>query len=46
VTGETVSPDHFREAMIDLGANAGAILAIAAALYLLAHRPSDNEQPD
>jgi uncharacterized membrane protein (DUF373 family) len=44
VTGETVSADHFREAMIDLGANAGAILAIAAALYLLAHRPSDNEQ--
>jgi hypothetical protein len=26
--------------MIDLGANAGAILAIALALYLLARRPT------
>src|SRR6204780_5752766 len=33
-----LSPDRFREAMIDLAANAGAILAIAVALYLLAHR--------
>lgn len=39
VASGTVSPDRFREAMIDLAANAGAILAIAAALYLLARRP-------
>jgi uncharacterized membrane protein (DUF373 family) len=44
VTGETLSPERFREAMIDLAANAGAILAIAAALYLLARRPSTDEQ--
>jgi uncharacterized membrane protein (DUF373 family) len=45
VTGETVSPDRFREAMLDLAANAGAILAIAAALYLL-RRPAVNETTD
>jgi uncharacterized membrane protein (DUF373 family) len=45
VAGETLSPERFREAMIDLAANAGAILAIAAALYLLARRSSKNEQP-
>jgi uncharacterized membrane protein (DUF373 family) len=45
VTGDTLSPERFREAMIDLAANAGAILAIAAALYLLARRSSTNEQP-
>ena len=41
VTGDTLSPERFREAMIDLAANAGAILAIAAALYLLARRSTD-----
>ena len=41
VTGDTLSPDRFRQVMIDLGANAGAILAIAVALYLLAGRSSD-----
>ena len=35
VAGETLSADRFHETMIDLGANAGAILAIALALYLL-----------
>jgi uncharacterized membrane protein (DUF373 family) len=40
VSGDTLSPSKFREAMIDLGANAGAILAIAFALYLLARRPT------
>ena len=45
VAGETLSPERFQEAMIDLAANAGAILAIAAALYLLARRSSTNEQP-
>ena len=39
VTSGTLSPDRFREAMIDLAANAGAILAIAVALFLLARRP-------
>jgi uncharacterized membrane protein (DUF373 family) len=42
VTGDTISPNRFRELMIDLGANAGAILAIAVALYLLARCPSEN----
>ena len=37
VAGETLSLDKFREEMIDLGANAGAILAIAISLYLLRH---------
>lgn len=46
VTGDTLSPDKFRQVMIDLGANAGAILALAVALYLLASRPSaDRELP-
>ena len=40
VTGDTLSSGKFQEAMIDLAVNAGAILAIAAALYLLARRPS------
>jgi uncharacterized membrane protein (DUF373 family) len=39
VTGDTLSADKFRQVMIDLGANAGAILAIAIALFLLARRP-------
>jgi uncharacterized membrane protein (DUF373 family) len=44
VGGQTLSPDRFREAMLDLTANAGAILAIAVALYLLARRPSTSEK--
>jgi uncharacterized membrane protein (DUF373 family) len=44
VTGDTLSPDKFRQVMIDLGANAGAILAIALALYLLAGRSSDGRE--
>ena len=39
VTGDTLSPGRFQQVMTDLGANAGAILAIAAALYLLGRRP-------
>ncbi len=35
VSGETLGPERFREAMVDLGVNAGAILAIAVALFLL-----------
>jgi uncharacterized membrane protein (DUF373 family) len=42
VAGHVLAPDRFREAIIDLTANAGAILAIAVALYLLAHRPAAN----
>jgi uncharacterized membrane protein (DUF373 family) len=40
VASQQMAPDRFREAIIDLSANAGAILAIAVALYLLARRPS------
>ena len=43
VTGDTLTSERFREAMIDLAANAGAILAIAAALYLLARRSSTDD---
>jgi uncharacterized membrane protein (DUF373 family) len=46
VGSETFSPDRFRQAMIDLAANAGAILAIAVALFLLAHRPTADNLPD
>jgi uncharacterized membrane protein (DUF373 family) len=46
VGSENFSPDRFREAMIDLGANAGAILAIAVALFLLARRPMADNLPD
>src|SRR5437870_13819075 len=38
VAGESLGADRFRQAMIDLGVNAGAILAIAIALYLLGRR--------
>src|ERR1700749_1764642 len=38
VTGDTLSPSRFQQVMIDLGANAGAILAIAVALYWLWRR--------
>jgi uncharacterized membrane protein (DUF373 family) len=38
VAGDTLGPDRFRQSMIDLGVNAGAILAIAVALYLLGRR--------
>jgi uncharacterized membrane protein (DUF373 family) len=40
VAGENIAPDRFQKAMLDLGANAGAILAIAVALYLLRRRPA------
>jgi len=43
VAGGTLSPDKFRESMIDLSANAGAVLAIAVALYLLARNPATAE---
>jgi uncharacterized membrane protein (DUF373 family) len=45
VAGERLTADKFREAMYDLIANAGAILAIALALYLL-RRPGTRERFD
>lgn len=44
VAGENLSAEKFREAMLDLVANAGAILAIAVALYLLSRRPPSRAQ--
>ncbi len=38
VVGETLSPEKFQHAMVDLGVNAGAILAIAVALFLLSRK--------
>jgi uncharacterized membrane protein (DUF373 family) len=40
VAGDTIPTERFEKVMIDLGANAGAILVIAAALYLLRRPPS------
>jgi uncharacterized membrane protein (DUF373 family) len=41
VSAERLSPQQFQQAMIDLSVNAGAILAIALALFLLGRRGSD-----
>ena len=38
IAGEKITPDKFQQAMIDLSVNAGAILAISIALYLLGRR--------
>jgi uncharacterized membrane protein (DUF373 family) len=38
ISGDNLPADRFQRAMIDLGVNAGAILAIAIALYLLGRR--------
>ncbi len=38
VVGESLTPEKFQQTMIDLAANAGAILAIAVALFLLGRR--------
>jgi uncharacterized membrane protein (DUF373 family) len=38
IAGDKLTPDRFQQAMVDLGVNAGAILAIAIALYLLGRR--------
>jgi uncharacterized membrane protein (DUF373 family) len=46
VAHESFSSGQFQESMIDLAANAGAILAIAVALYLLSRHPSNNEKFD
>jgi uncharacterized membrane protein (DUF373 family) len=46
VAASSMTSEKFHEAMIDLGANAGAILAIALALFLLAHRPANTRAAD
>ncbi len=46
VSGETLTEIKFREAMIDLSVNAGVILAIAVALYLLARRAGAPQRSD
>jgi uncharacterized membrane protein (DUF373 family) len=38
VSGDKLSPERFQQAMIDLGVNAAAILALAVALFLLGKR--------
>src|ERR1700737_3839356 len=38
VSGDKLTPDRFQQAMIDLSVNAGAILALAIALFLLGKR--------
>jgi len=38
VTGDTLGPERFQRSMVDLSVNAGAILAIAIALFLLGRR--------
>jgi uncharacterized membrane protein (DUF373 family) len=45
ITGETLSPERFQQAMTDLAVNAGAILAIAVALFLLSRRPPEPDTP-
>jgi uncharacterized membrane protein (DUF373 family) len=45
VTGENLASDQFQRAMLDLAANAGAILAIAVALFLLRRRPARDADP-
>jgi len=41
ITGDNLPQDRFQQAMVDLGVNAGAILAIAIALYLLGRRTDE-----
>jgi uncharacterized membrane protein (DUF373 family) len=42
--GEHLSAEHFQQAMIDLAVNAGAILAIALALFLLSRHPTQQRE--
>ncbi len=41
VSGDKLPADRFQMSMIDLAVNAGAILAIAIALFLLSRRSAD-----
>ena len=45
IAGEKLTPDKFQQAMIDLSVNAGAILAISIALYLLSRREPRDALP-
>jgi hypothetical protein len=38
IAGDRITAEKFQQAMIDLGVNASAILAISIALYLLGRR--------
>ncbi len=38
VSGDKLTSDRFQQSMVDLGVNAGAILALAVALFLLGRR--------
>ncbi len=44
IEGQTFNATQFRRAMIDLGVNAGVILVVAGALYLLS-RAGEPEEP-
>jgi uncharacterized membrane protein (DUF373 family) len=44
IAGDKLTPEKFMQEMIDLGVNAGAILAICIALYLLARRGADVDE--
>ncbi|MBF6570889.1 MAG: hypothetical protein IVW54_18650 [Candidatus Binataceae bacterium] len=46
VAGENLTAERFQRAMLDLAANAGAILAIAVALYLLTRPASESGAVD
>jgi hypothetical protein len=45
IAGDHLSADKFQQAMIDLSVNAGAILAISIALYLLGRREPRDAVP-
>ena len=45
IAGDKLTPDKFQQAMIDLSVNAGAILAISIALYLLSRREPRDTLP-
>ena len=44
VAGEVMTGERFQQAMVDLTVNAGAILAISIALFLLSRRTAESAQ--
>lgn len=46
IAGDRLTADRFQQAMIDLGLNAAAILAISFALFLLSPREGNNPASD
>lgn len=46
ISGDKITPDRFQQAMVDLGLNAAAILAIAVALYLLSRHEAPHASGD